>query len=50
MSTFYQRKPGNLYFMAMSMARLPGGTYVIDRLHPFSASSQTSEEEEASDS
>jgi hypothetical protein len=49
-STFYRRKANNIYFMAMSMAKLPGGTYAIDRLHPFPAPPQPSTDEEPSDS
>ena len=49
-STFYRRKPDNVYFLAMSMAKLPGGTYTIDRLHPFPAPSQPSDDEEVTDS
>jgi hypothetical protein len=48
-SALFQRQTDNPYFIAMSMVKLPGGTYVIDRLHPFSSPSQTCEDEEASD-
>jgi hypothetical protein len=48
-SALFQRQTDNPFFIAMSMVKLPGGTYVIDRLHPFSSPSQTCEDEKVSD-
>jgi HrpA-like RNA helicase len=50
MSTFFGQKLENSYFIATSMAKLPNGTYVIDKLHPVCPPSHTDEDEKVSDS
>jgi HrpA-like RNA helicase len=49
-SALFQRKTDNLYFIAMSVVKLPGGLYSIDRLHPICLPPSSAEEsDEASD-
>jgi hypothetical protein len=44
-SAFLHRQADNPHFIAMSIAKLPGGAYVIDRLHPFCPPSHIQESE-----
>jgi hypothetical protein len=49
LSAYMQRQRNNPQFIAMSITQLPGGRYIIERLHPFCPLAEPNQHEENDD-